>query len=189
MIRVVLLDDHPAVRIGLEAIFAVEQDLNCVGVAADEEEVWPLLVRTRPAVIVLDLHHPGRDGLALCQQIKLEPDPPSVVLYSAHTSRTLIVAATVAGADAIVSKASAAANLVGAIRTVARSQRTIPPISPQMKAEAAARLDPADHAILAMRVAGDPPVEIAATLGVRAATIANRIAAIVSTLERVPSVA
>jgi hypothetical protein len=52
-----------------------------------------------------------------------------------------------------------------------------------MQADAAARLDPADHAILAMRVAGDSPTEIAATLGIPDTTIAHRIAAIVATLE------
>jgi DNA-binding NarL/FixJ family response regulator len=72
---------------------------------------------------------------------------------------------------------------------VARKPRTIPQFSPQMKADAAARLDPADHAILAMRVAGDSPVEIAATLGVPDATIAHRIAAIVAKLEPLRSAA
>jgi DNA-binding NarL/FixJ family response regulator len=58
-----------------------------------------------------------------------------------------------------------------------------------MKADAASRLDSADHAILAMRVAGDSPVEIAATLGFTDATIAHRIAAIVAKLEPLPSAA
>jgi hypothetical protein len=56
-----------------------------------------------------------------------------------------------------------------------------------MKAEAAARLDPADHAILAMRLADVPPVQIATTLGVSEAAIANRTDAIVATLTRSPS--
>ena len=130
MIRVAFLDDHPAVRAGLQAILATEPDLRLVGSAA-----------------------------------------------------------AVAGADAIVSKSSAAATLIEAIRAVARNPRTIPRISSQMKADAAARLDPADHAILAMRVAGDSPVEIAATLGVPDATIAHRIAAIVAKLEPLRSAA
>jgi DNA-binding NarL/FixJ family response regulator len=188
-IRVALLDDHPAVRAGLEAILAPQPDLRLVGFAAGEHDLWPLLERTRPTVVVLDLHHPGRDGLALSLQIKRQPDPPAVVLYSAYTPADLIVAAAVAGADAIVSKSSAAAVLVEAIRTVARNPLTLPPVTPQMKANAAARLDPADHAILAMRVAGDSPVEIAATLGVPDAAVARRIAAIVSTLEPIRSAA
>jgi DNA-binding NarL/FixJ family response regulator len=189
MIRVAFLDDHPAVRAGLQAILATEPDLRLVGFAAGEHELWPLLERTHPAVVILDLHHPGRDGLALCLQIKRQPDAPAVLLYSAYTPAALIVAAAVAGADAIVSKSSAAATLVEAIRAVARNPRTIARISPQMKADAAARLDPADHAILAMRVAGDSPVEIAATLGVTDATIAHRIAAIVAKLEPLRSAA
>jgi NTE family protein len=102
------------------------------------------------------------------------------------TEPDLLVAAAVAGADAIVGKSSATATLVEAIPAVARNPRTIPQISPQMKADAAARLDPADHAIL---VAGDSPVEIAATLGVPDATIADRIAAIVAKLEPLRSAA
>ena len=180
MIRVAFLDDHPAVRAGLQAILATEPDLQVVGFAAGEHKLWPRLQRTHPAIVVLDLHHPGRDGLALFLRIKRQPDPPAVVLFSAYTPAALVVAAAVAGADAIVSKSSAATTLLEAIRTVARNPRTIPPITPQMKADAAARLDPADHAILAIRVAGDSPVEIAATLGVPDATIAHRIAAIVA---------
>jgi DNA-binding NarL/FixJ family response regulator len=143
MIRVAFLDDHPAVRAGLQAILATEPDLRLVGSAAGEHELWPLLERTHPAVVILDLHHPGRDGLALCLQIKRQPDAPAVLLCSAYSPAALVVAAAVAGADAI----------------------------------------------LAMRVAGDSPVEIAATLGVPDATIAHRIAAIVAKREPLRSAA
>jgi DNA-binding NarL/FixJ family response regulator len=187
MIRVVFLDDHPVVRAGVQVMLASESDVQLVGFAADEHALWALLQRAHPSVIVLDLHHPGRDGLALSLQLKRQPDPPAVLLYSAQASDALAVAAAVAGADAIVSKSSDAATLVEAIRTVARTQRTSPAVSPQMKADAAARLDPADHAILAMRVAGDSPIEIAATLGVPESAIANHIAAIVANLEHTES--
>jgi DNA-binding NarL/FixJ family response regulator len=165
MIRVAFLDDHTAVRAGVQAILAREADMQLVGFAAHEHTLWPLLERTHPAIVVVDLHHPGRDGLALCLQIKRQPDPPAVLLYSAQAS-ALAVAAAVAGADAIVNKSADAAILVKAIRAVAWTPRPTPAISPKMKATAAARLDPTDHAILAMRVAGDSPVEIAERLHV-----------------------
>jgi DNA-binding NarL/FixJ family response regulator len=180
---VALLDDHPAVRAGVQAILAPQTDLHLAGCAGSEDELWPMLKRTEPIVAILDLHHPGRDGLALCLELKRRPNPPGVVLYSANTRPALVVAAAVAGADAIVGKSSTAAALVEALRTVARNRRTIPPITPRMRADAAAKLDPRDHAILAMRVADTPPVEIAATPGVPAARIARRIAAIVARLE------
>src|SRR4051812_47052819 len=102
MIRVAFLDDHPAVRAGVEAILAPEPDMRFVGWAANEEQVWPLLGHTRPDVIVLDVHHPGRDGLALGLAIKRRLHAPAVVLYSATTSAALVVAAAVAGVNAVV---------------------------------------------------------------------------------------
>jgi DNA-binding NarL/FixJ family response regulator len=63
-LRVAVLDDHPAVLAGVRAIVASAPDLEHVGDAASEEELWPLLLATRPDVLLADLHHPGRDGLA-----------------------------------------------------------------------------------------------------------------------------
>jgi DNA-binding NarL/FixJ family response regulator len=182
MIRVAVLDDHPAVRAGLQAILAPEPDLIAVGSAADEEQVWPLLGRTRPDVIVLDVHHAGRDGLALSLDIKRRLHPPAVVLYSATTPATLVVAAAVAGVNTVVSKASSNRALLDAIRAVANPPRSLPAITPPMKAEAATRLDPSDHAILAMRLAGDTLADIGETLWLPVAAIADRIAAIVAAL-------
>lgn len=182
MIRVAVLDDHPAVRLGLQAILAPEADLLLVGSAANDEQVWPLLRDTRPDVIVLDEHHPGRDGLALCLEIKRRPRPPAVVIYSATTPAVLVVAAAVAGVDAVVAKSSSNRALLEAIRAVAIPPRPLSPVTPQMKTEAASRLDPSDHAILAMRLAGQTPADIGDTLWLPVPAIAGRIAAIVATL-------
>jgi DNA-binding NarL/FixJ family response regulator len=186
MIRVAVLDDHPAVRAGLEAILAAEPDLIPVGSAADEEGLWPLLRRTQPDVVVLDVHHPGRDGLALCLDIKRRLHAPAVVLYAATTPDALVVAGLVAGVDAVVGKSSSAAALLEAIRQVARGPRLLPPLSRQMRTGAAARLDPADHAILAMRLAGDSGADIGAILGRPTPEVAERIAAIVTELSSGP---
>jgi DNA-binding NarL/FixJ family response regulator len=189
MIDVAILDDHPAVRAGLEAILAPEPDLRPVGFASREDELWPVLTRTRPAIVVLGVHHPERDGLSLCLHIKRQREPPSVVLYSAYTPTAQVVAAAVAGADAIVNKSSPFGTLLEAIRAVAPPSRSAPVVSPRMRAEAAARLDPSDHAILAMRLAGSPPPEIATTLGVPESAVADRIAAILERLGPASSVA
>jgi DNA-binding NarL/FixJ family response regulator len=181
--RVAVLDDHPAVRAGVAAILGPKPDLVLVGSAADEEELWPLLRRARPSVVVLDLHHPGRDGLTLCLQIKRGLHPPAVVLYSATTTPAeLVVAAAVAGADAVVRKSATARELVEAIRAAAEAPDAPAPVSAQMRAEAAARLDPADHAVLAMRLAGDSPAAIGAMLGLTVAAVADRIREIVARL-------
>ena len=68
------------------------------------------------------------------------------------------------------------------VREVARAPRTLPRISRAMRVGAAAALDPADHAILAMRLAGESAADIGAVLGLVASEIAERITAIVSAL-------
>jgi two-component system response regulator DevR len=102
MIHVALLDDHPAVRAGVTAILEPQGDVQLVGSAGDEQELWPLLDHTDPDVAILDLHHPGRNGLTLCPELKRRSHPPGVLLYSATTPAALVVAAAVAGTDAII---------------------------------------------------------------------------------------
>src|SRR4051794_22138058 len=59
--------------------------LELVGAAGSERELWPLLHQTQPHVVLLDLHHPGRDGLSISLRIMRRRDAPAVVLYSATT--------------------------------------------------------------------------------------------------------
>jgi DNA-binding NarL/FixJ family response regulator len=76
-IRILLLDDHSVMRAGIGAIVASEPDLELAGAAGSEHELWPLLRDTKPDVVLLDLHHPGRDGLSISLRIKLRPDAPT----------------------------------------------------------------------------------------------------------------
>jgi two-component system response regulator DesR len=176
MISAALLDDHPAIRAGVQATIEPLPDLRLVGSAAGEPAIWALLERTRPDVLIMDHHHRGRDGLMLCLEIKSQLGPPAVVFYSASMPRPLEVAA---GADAIVRKHSPIVELIEAIRAVASSVRPGLSIKPRMKAQAASTLDPRDHAIFAMRLDGDSTIEIAATLGIPRDKVAERTRAII----------
>ena len=75
MIRVATLDRQPAVRAGLESTIAAQPDLFPVGTAADEHELWPLLQRTRPDVVVVD-------DPSLIDRIKAWKPSPRVVVYA-----------------------------------------------------------------------------------------------------------
>jgi DNA-binding NarL/FixJ family response regulator len=182
-IRIVLLDDHSVVRAGIGAIVAAEPDLELAGAATGEGELWDLLRETRPNVVVLDLHHPGRDGLNISLRINRRANAPAVVLYTSHTEDATVVAAALAGAGAVVSKSSAPDSLLDAIRAVARAPRLPPPVSLRMQRAAAARVDPADRPILAMRLAGHPLGEIGETLRLPVRAVRDRLAAIIARLE------
>ena len=182
-VRVAVLDDHPAMRAGVEAMLAPAPDVRFVGAAANEEDLWTLLARTQPRVLVLDLHHPGRDGLALCAEVKRRHTPPAVVLYTAAAHPDVTIAAVIAGADAILHKTAPPAALVHTIRSSAvPGSGPPPPVNSRHTARAAARLDPSEHAIFAMRLAGNSPEEIADTLSLPVTAIHRRIAQIAGQL-------
>ena len=109
MIRVAIVDRHPTVRAGLDAILAAQPDLVAVGDAADARELWPLLHRARPDVVVLDAS-PAPDALALCLQITSRVLGPRVVLFATDVSSAAIVPATLAGADALSTRPATCAS-------------------------------------------------------------------------------
>ena len=83
MIRVLVVDDHPVLRAGLEAVLRTEPGFVCVGTAGDGHELLAALRHTRPDVVLLDWRLGDEDGLALCRTLRAEPAPPEVVLYTA----------------------------------------------------------------------------------------------------------
>ena len=154
MIRILLVDDHPALRAGLTAVLRAEPGLVPLGTAGVEEELWPALHRTKPDVVVLDYHVPPADGLQLCRRIKRSMPPPKVLLYSAYADASLVIPAMLAGADGVVNKGAPANELYDAIRTVARGESVMPPMSRELLDDANARLDAEDLPMLVMALDG-----------------------------------
>jgi DNA-binding NarL/FixJ family response regulator len=120
MIRVLVVDDHPVLRAGLEAVLRAEPGFRCVGGAADGAAMRRLLHRTRPDVVVLDHRLGDEDGVALCREIRADAQPPSVLLYTADPSTPLRDEALAAGAADIVDKAVDVGVLFDAIRVAGR---------------------------------------------------------------------
>jgi DNA-binding NarL/FixJ family response regulator len=185
--RVLVVDDHSAVRSGVEALLAGEPGLEPVGAAGGAEEALALAKQTRPDVAIVDFQLGDRDGLSLCRQLKELPDPARVVLYSAYADGPLALAGVIAGADGIVHKASLADELCDTVRAVAAGQTAIPPAPPAVQAVVAARLDPDDLPILAMLLDGTDPEEIARVLDLRPRWLAARRWAMLERLRRMPT--
>ncbi len=175
MIRILIVDDHPAMRAGLAAVLRAEPGFVPLDVAASATELWPALHRTRPDVVVLDYHLPTDDGLVLCRRIKRDPVAPRVLLYSAYADTALTIPALLAGVDAIVSKSAPASELYDVLRRVVRGERVLPPISRELLDAAGASLEPGDLPILGMTLEGTPVGEMAVTLGVETSEIARRL--------------
>ena len=174
MIRILFVDDHPALRAGLQTVIEAEPGLVVAGAAAGEGDVGPALARTRPDVVLLDYHLPGTNGLVLCYRIKRAIPPPRVILYSAYASGALAVPAVVAGADAVVHKAVPARELYETIRAVAKGERVIPPVSPEEFAAVSVGVDDADLPIFDMLADGLPPSEIAEVMDLAPGELTER---------------
>jgi DNA-binding NarL/FixJ family response regulator len=125
MIRVLIVDDHPVLRAGLEAVLRAEPGFRCVGTAADGATMWPLLRRSRPDVVVLDRRLGEEDGLELCRAVRAEPSPPAVLLYTADPTDGVRAQGAAAGAAAVVDKTVDVDLLVDTIRLAGR--RPAPP--------------------------------------------------------------
>jgi DNA-binding NarL/FixJ family response regulator len=185
--RVLVVDDHAAVRSGLTALLGDEPDLQPVGAAAGAREALEQARLLRPHVAIVDFQLGDRDGLTLCRQLKELPTPSRVVIYSAYADGPLALAAVIAGADGVVHKAALADHLCGAVRTVAAGGAALPAISAASHAMVAECLEAEDLPILGMLVAGTEPDEIADVLDVPPEWLAARRWAMVERLRRVSS--
>ena len=175
LIRVAVIDDHHAIRLGLQTALESEPGLEPVGSAATANDAEVLLYRTRPDVVLLDYHLPGIDGLTLCRRIKSQPPTPGVVLYSAFADPAMTVPAIVAGVDAIVHKGGQPRELFEAIRRAARGEATLPEVSEPLLEAAGHALDADDLPLLGMLLRGTTATEAAATLRIGRADFERRV--------------
>jgi DNA-binding NarL/FixJ family response regulator len=175
MIRVAILDDHYAVRLGLEAALSSEPDMEAVGSATTAAELAPLLYKTAPDVVVVDYRLPDADGLTVCRQVKGEAAAPAVVLHSAFADDTLTVPAMLAGADAVVHKGAPGRELAEAIRVVAGGGTAIPAVDHDMVQAGGEVLEPEDLPILSMLASGTPRSEIAEAMRLDVGVLQQRM--------------
>ena len=120
VIRVLVVDDHPAMRAGLESVLRSEPGFRCLGGADGAASMWPLVRRHRPDVVLLDVRLGGDDGIAVCRALREEPDAPAVVMLTAQADDGTASAAAAAGASATLDKAVDLGVLLDALRLAMR---------------------------------------------------------------------
>jgi DNA-binding NarL/FixJ family response regulator len=182
MIRLLIVDDHPAMRAGLTAVLRAEPGIVPLGAASSEDDLPAMLERTHPDVVLLDYHLPGADGLKLCRRLKRADPAPGVLLYSAYADSAMVVPAILAGADGLLNKSAPAPELFDALRAVARGDRVLPPVPRALLEAAGGRVDPEDLPILAMMIDGTPAAEVADTLRLGERELARRIDTLIERL-------
>lgn len=123
MTRVAIADDHVLVRRGLAELLREMADLEVVAEAASGDELLALVRRERVDVVVMDMSMPGPNGLDLVKSLRAEFPRLPVLVLSAHPEDQYAVRVVRAGAMGYLTKESAEADLVEAVRRVAGGKR------------------------------------------------------------------
>ena len=116
--RVLIVDDHQAVREALALRIELQHDLEVCGEAADMDEALRLLAETRPHLAVVDIKLKTSDGIDLIKRIKGRDDHVRILVWSAHSEALYAERALRAGAQGYVNKDQATDRIIEAIRRV-----------------------------------------------------------------------
>jgi len=125
MIRILIADDHDIVHRGLKQIVADEPDMVVAGEAKTGHEALMLIRQQRWDVVVLDLSMPGRGGLDVLKELRQERRRVPVLVLSMHPEEQFAVRALRLGAAGYLTKDSAPAELVKAIRKAVTGGRYV----------------------------------------------------------------
>ncbi|MCK9875593.1 response regulator transcription factor [Frankia sp. Ag45/Mut15] len=129
MIRVVIADDQPLVRLGLRVLLETEDDLTLVGEAENGQAAVDMVRATRPDVVLLDIRMPVLDGLAALRAIVAEPALAAtrVIIVTTFEVDEYVFEALRSGASGFLLKDAEPADLLRAVRVVAAGESLLSP--------------------------------------------------------------
>jgi DNA-binding NarL/FixJ family response regulator len=183
MIRVAVIDRHPAMRAGLEAILDDAPGIQVVAAAdGDRHEVGHALYRTAPDVVIVQDAPGHADGVELAREIKGFGLLPKVLVHADTPDAIQVATAMLADADGIVDSTRQPRELIESLRAVAAGRTAFPELGARERRELAERLPAEDHAILAMRLAATPRREISDTLRIDGRALRRRLSAMIARL-------
>jgi len=193
-IRVILVDDHNMVRMGLKAYFATLPDIEVVGEAGTGEEAVRLVTELVPDVVLVDLIMPGMDGVEVTRRVKnISPRTQVIVVTSYHEDEHIFPAMR-AGALSYVLKDIDPDDLAEAIRRANAGEAVINPrVATRLVKELQGRREEAVNAfseltdremeVLRQIAAGRSNHEIAAVLVISEKTVKSHITNILNKLQ------
>ncbi len=126
-IRVLIVDDHTVVRLGLHTLLSHTAGFRVVGEAQTVAEAVQLNEQTRPDVVLMDVRLPDGSGVEACRRIKADHPETRVVMLTSYSDEEAIVGAVMAGASGYLLKQADAERLTQSIRDAAAGDSTLDP--------------------------------------------------------------
>lgn len=193
-IRLLLVDDHEVVRLGMKVLLDRLQGFSVVAEAENEEEAVAQAILHEPDIVIMDIRLSGGSGIDACQQItQLLPDT-KVIMLTSFAEDELLFSAIRAGATGYVLKQVGGGDLIRALEATARGESMLDPSLTQRvfvevrrsirKEEAIAFTDLTgqEKQVLALIAAGKTNREIASELFLSEGTVRNYVSSILSKL-------
>lgn len=190
MIRLVIADDHPIVRAGLQALFSSEDDFDVVAEAATPDEAVAATERENADVVLMDLQFGAREtatGADATRRLRALPAPPYVLVLTNYDSDADILSAVEAGASGYLLKDAPPHELTAAVRAAAAGESALAPVIAtrllnRMRAPRVS-LSAREMEVLEAVAAGSSNTEVASELFVAEATVKSHLAHIFSKLD------
>ncbi|MET8542909.1 response regulator transcription factor [Kitasatospora sp. NPDC004799] len=173
-VRVLLADDEHLIRGALAALLSLEDDIEVVAQAGSGPEALAMAQTHRPDVAVLDLQMPGKDGIEVAAQLRLQLPDCRCMIVTGHGRPGYLKRALEVGVRGFLPKTVSAADLAGIIRTVRSGGRYV---DPELAADAISAgetpLTPRETDVLELAADGTPVAEIAERASLSQGTVRN----------------
>ncbi len=185
-IRLLLVDDHAVVRLGMRMLFDSEPEIEIIGEADNAADALTAVSRLQPDVVLMDIGLPDLSGIEATRQIKAQSPETAVVALTIHEDKEYFFKMLDAGASGYVPKRAAPSELVTAIRAAAAQEVYLYPslatllvkdyFAQRQQAPSDNKVDgltPREQEVLAHLAEGETNAEIAAKLVISPKTVAR----------------
>ncbi|CAG0995027.1 MAG: response regulator transcription factor [Chloroflexi bacterium] len=192
--RIILVDDHELVRIGLKSLLERHPQFDVVGEAGSAREALEQVESLKPDVVVMDIRLPGTSGIDACEQIVNQHPETKVLMLTSYAEDEMLFSAIRAGASGYVLKQIGSEDLIKAIESVGRGEALLDPAVTQRvfqevrravkeeEASAFSHLSQQEKHVLLLVSEGKTNREIAKNLFLGEGTVRNYVSSILSKL-------
>jgi DNA-binding NarL/FixJ family response regulator len=192
--RILLVDDHEVVRIGLKSLLERHPQFTVVGEAGSAREALEQVENLKPEIVVMDIRLPGTSGIEACEEIVTKFPGTKVIMLTSYAEDEMLFSAIRAGASGYILKQIGSDDLVKALEAVSRGEALLDPAVTQRvfqevrravkeeEASAFAHLSQQEKHVLLLVSEGKTNREIAKALFLGEGTVRNYVSSILSKL-------
>ena len=192
--RIIIVDDHEIVRIGMRSLLEQYPQYEVVGEAVNAKEAISQVESYHPDIVLMDIRLPGKSGIDACEEIKNIAPDTKVIMLTSYAEDEMLFSAIKAGASGYVLKQIDSEGLIKSLEAVARGEASLDPAVTQrvfqevrkaVKEEEAAsfiNLSQQEKMVLKLVSEGKTNREIAQTLFLGEGTVRNYVSSILSKL-------